>query len=50
MYDSAQPATDATADLQTLKSACRIETARLRTAERLTKLIAPFCTLSWAAF
>ena len=33
-----------------LKSGCRVETARLRTAERLTKLIAVFCILSWRIF
>jgi hypothetical protein len=33
-----------------LKSGCRIEAARLRTAERLTKLIAVFCILSWRIF
>lgn len=33
-----------------LKSGCRIETARLRTAERLTKLIALFCILAWRVF
>ncbi len=30
-----------------LKSGCRVEEARLRTAERLVKLIAVFCILSW---
>jgi hypothetical protein len=33
-----------------LKSGCRIEAARLRTAERLTKLIALFCILAWRVF
>ena len=33
-----------------LKSGCRVEAARLRTAERLTKLIAMFCILSWRIF
>jgi hypothetical protein len=33
-----------------LKSGCRVEAARLRTAERLTKLIAVFCILSWRIF
>ncbi|MFC7539206.1 IS4 family transposase [Siccirubricoccus deserti] len=33
-----------------LKSGCRIEAARLRTAERLTKLIALFCILAWRIF
>ncbi|MBK1660600.1 IS4 family transposase [Paracraurococcus ruber] len=33
-----------------LKSGCRIEAARLRTAERLTKLIAMFCILAWRVF
>jgi hypothetical protein len=33
-----------------LKSGCRVETARLRTAERLTKLIAVFCILGWRIF
>jgi hypothetical protein len=33
-----------------LKSACRAEEARLRTAERLVKLIAVFCILSWRIF
>jgi hypothetical protein len=33
-----------------LKSGCRVETARLRTADRLTKLIAVFCILSWRIF
>lgn len=33
-----------------LKSGCQIEAARLRTAERLTKLIALCCILSWRIF
>lgn len=33
-----------------LKSGCRAEDARLRTAERLVKLIAVFCLLSWRVF
>jgi Transposase DNA-binding len=33
-----------------LKSGCRVETSRLRTAERLTKLIAVFCILGWRIF
>lgn len=33
-----------------LKSGCRIEAARLRTAERLTRLIALFCILAWRVF
>jgi len=33
-----------------LKSGCRAEEARLRTAERLVKLIAIFCILSWRVF
>jgi Transposase DNA-binding/Transposase Tn5 dimerisation domain len=33
-----------------LKSGCRAEDARLRTAERLVKLIAVFCILSWRVF
>jgi hypothetical protein len=33
-----------------LKSGCRIEAARLRTAERLIKLIAMFCILAWRVF
>jgi len=33
-----------------LKSGCRAEEARLRTAERLVKLIAVFCILSWRIF
>jgi Transposase DNA-binding len=33
-----------------LKSGCRAEAARLRTAERLVKLIAVFCILSWRVF
>jgi hypothetical protein len=30
-----------------LKSGCRAEDAKLRTAERLVKLIAVFCIMSW---
>lgn len=33
-----------------LKSGCRAEDAKLRTAERLTNLIAVFCILSWRIF
>jgi hypothetical protein len=33
-----------------LKSGCKAETARLKTAERLVKLIAVFCILSWRVF
>lgn len=33
-----------------LKSGCQVENARLRTAERLVKLIAVFCILSWRVF
>lgn len=33
-----------------LKSGCHVEAARLRTAERLTKLIAVFCILGWRIF
>ena len=33
-----------------LKSGCRAEAARLRTAERLVKLISVFCILSWRVF
>ena len=33
-----------------LKSDCRAEQARLRTAERLVRLIAVFCILSWRVF
>ncbi|ODT13437.1 MAG: transposase [Kaistia sp. SCN 65-12] len=33
-----------------LKSGCRAEDARLRTAERLANLIAIFCILSWRLF
>jgi len=33
-----------------LKSGCRVEAARLRTADRLAKLIAVFCILSWRIF
>ena len=33
-----------------LKSGCRAEDARLRTAERLVNLIAIFCILSWRIF
>jgi hypothetical protein len=33
-----------------LKSGCKAEDARLRTAERLVKLIAVYCILSWRVF
>jgi hypothetical protein len=33
-----------------LKSGCRAEEARLRTAQRLTNLVAVFCILSWRVF
>jgi hypothetical protein len=33
-----------------LKSGCKVEYSKLRTAERLTKLIAIFCILSWRIF
>jgi hypothetical protein len=33
-----------------LKSGCKAEESRLRTAERLTNLIAVFCILSWRIF
>ena len=33
-----------------LKSGCRAEEARLRTAQRLTNLIAVLCILSWRVF
>ena len=33
-----------------LKSGCRAEQARLRTAERLVRLLAVFCILSWRVF
>jgi len=33
-----------------LKSGCRAEDVRLRTASRLTNLLAVFCILSWRAF
>ena len=33
-----------------LKSGCRTEQARLRTAERLVRLLAVFCILSWRVF
>jgi hypothetical protein len=33
-----------------LKSGCKAETAKLRTAERLVELIAVFCILSWRVF
>ncbi len=33
-----------------LKSGCRIEQSKLRTTERLSKLIAVFCILSWRIF
>lgn len=33
-----------------LKSGCRVEDAKLRTAERLTNLIAVFCIVAWRVF
>ena len=33
-----------------LKSGCRAEAARLRTAERLTKLLAVFSVIAWRCF
>jgi len=33
-----------------LKSGCRAEEAKLRTAERLTNLIAVYCIVSWRVF
>ncbi len=33
-----------------LKTGCRAEQAKLRTAERLSRLIAVFCILSWRVF
>ena len=33
-----------------LKSGCRAEDAKLRTAERLTNLIAVFCIIAWRVF
>jgi hypothetical protein len=33
-----------------LKSGCRVEEAKLRTAERLTKLIAVLCIIAWRVF
>lgn len=33
-----------------LKSGCKAEESRLRTADRLTNLIAVFCILSWRIF
>ncbi|REJ65902.1 MAG: IS4 family transposase [Planctomycetota bacterium] len=33
-----------------LKSGCRVEEAKLRTAERLTNLIALFCIIAWRVF
>jgi hypothetical protein len=33
-----------------LKSGCRIEDAKLRTAERLTNMIAVFCIVAWRVF
>jgi hypothetical protein len=33
-----------------LKSGCKAEESRLRTADRLTNLIAVFCVLSWRIF
>ena len=39
-----------TAEFKILKSGCRAEQARLRTAERLVRLLAVFCILSWRVF
>jgi hypothetical protein len=33
-----------------LKSGCRVEDSRLRTAQRLANLIAVFCIVSWRVF
>lgn len=33
-----------------LKSGCRVEDAKLQTAERLTNLIAVFCVIAWRVF
>lgn len=33
-----------------LKSGCQAEAAKLRTAERLTNLIAAFCVVAWRVF
>ena len=33
-----------------LKSGCRAEDSKFRTADRLTNLIAVFCILSWRVF
>jgi len=33
-----------------LKSGCKAEESKLRTAERLVNLIATFCILSWRIF
>lgn len=33
-----------------LKSGCKAEESKLRTAQRLTNLISPFCILSWRVF
>ncbi len=33
-----------------LKSGCRVEDAKLRTAERLTNMIAVFCVIAWRVF
>ncbi|MEZ6070592.1 MAG: IS4 family transposase [Pirellulales bacterium] len=35
---------------KTLKSGCKAEDAKLRTAERLTNLIAVFCIIAWRVF
>ena len=35
---------------KTLQSDCKAEAAKLRTAQRLTNLIAVFCILSWRVF
>lgn len=33
-----------------LKSGCKVEDAKLRTAERLTNLIAVYCIIAWRVF
>jgi hypothetical protein len=35
---------------KTLKSGCKAEESKLRTAQRLTNLISVFCILSWRVF
>jgi hypothetical protein len=37
-------------DHKVLKSGCRVEQARLRTAERLTSLLAVLCVVAWRVF